>query len=58
MPDNAIFNKALRHNINLQVPYIILTNGGYSYGFKTVDNALVEIKNYRSNKHNICKSFI
>ena len=41
--DNAVLNQALRYNINLQVPYIILTNGSYCYGFTTVDNTLVEI---------------
>ncbi len=42
--DTAVLNQALRYNINLQVPYIVLTNGSHCYGFKTVDNALVELE--------------
>ena len=41
--NNTVLNQALRYNLNLQVPYIILTNGSYCYGFKVVDNVLVEI---------------
>lgn len=42
--DTSVLNQALRYNINLQVPYIVLTNGSYCYGFKTVGNTLAEIK--------------
>ena len=40
---SSVLNQALRYNINLQVPYIILTNGSFCYGFKTVNNELVEV---------------
>ncbi|CAN5828640.1 hypothetical protein BH11BAC3_BH11BAC3_15020 [soil metagenome] len=31
--DKKVLDQALRYNISLHVPYIILTNGTYCYGF-------------------------
>lgn len=41
--NNAVLNQALRYNINLQVPYLVITNGSYCYAFSNTNNMLKEI---------------
>ena len=41
--NKAVLNQALRYNINLQVPYIVITNGSYCYAFTTDNNELKEL---------------
>jgi len=41
--DKAVLNQVLRYNINLQVPYLVITNGSYCYAFNNKNNNLEEI---------------
>ena len=41
--NNAVLNQALRYNINLQVSYLVITNGSYCYAFSNTNNRLEEI---------------
>ncbi len=41
--DKKALDQVLRYNISLQVPYIILTNGTYCYGFVLEDGKFEEI---------------
>ncbi len=41
--DNAVLSQVLRYNINLQVPYLVITNGSYCYGFISANKQLEEI---------------
>lgn len=41
--NNSVLNQALRYNINLQVPYVVVTNGSYCYAFKLAERQLTEI---------------
>ena len=38
-----VLNQALRYNITLQVPYIVITNGSHCCGFATQDGKMVEL---------------
>ena len=41
--NEQVLNQALRYNITLQVPYIVITNGSHCCGFATQDGKLVEL---------------
>ena len=41
--DNAVLSQVLRYNINLQVPYLVITNGSYCYAFANTNKQLEEI---------------
>jgi hypothetical protein len=41
--DKAVLDQVLRYNINLQVPYLIITNGIHCFGFSCIANELIEI---------------
>ncbi len=41
--DERVLEQALRYNIPLQVPYIVITNGSYCYAFACRENGLEEI---------------
>lgn len=41
--NQGTLNQALRYNIILQVPYIIITNGSYCYGFRSLSGQLEEL---------------
>ena len=38
--DEKTLGQALRYNINLQVKYILITNGSYCFGFCIVGGAM------------------
>jgi len=40
--NNAALSQALRYNINLQVPCIVITNGSYCFAFTNTNNELQE----------------
>ena len=39
----AVLNQALRYNITLKVPYIVITNGIFCYGFALNSGGLLEL---------------
>ena len=39
----AVLNQALRYNITLKVPYIVITNGSFCYGFALNSGGLLEL---------------
>lgn len=41
--DRKVLDQVLRYNINLNVPYLVITNGSYCYGFKVAEKQLIEI---------------
>ena len=41
--NNLVLSQALRYNINLQVPYLVITNGVYGYAFTIRNQKLEEI---------------
>ncbi len=41
--DKSVLNQVLRYNINLQVPYLVITNGSYCYAFTNEHQQLQEI---------------
>ncbi len=41
--NKSVLNQVLRYNINLQVPYLVLTNGSYCYAFINMQQQLQEI---------------
>ncbi len=41
--NNKVLSQALRYNINLQVPYLVITNGVYGYAFLLNNQQLEEI---------------
>lgn len=41
--NNTVLSQVLRYNINLQVPYLVITNGSYSYAFTNSNKQLEEI---------------
>ena len=41
--DEKVLNQVLNYNITLNVPYIIITNGTFSYGFLAENNQLNEL---------------
>ncbi|MEO6355483.1 MAG: type I restriction enzyme HsdR N-terminal domain-containing protein [Ferruginibacter sp.] len=41
--NNMVLSQALRYNINLQVPYLVITNGVYGYAFTLLNKLLEEI---------------
>jgi hypothetical protein len=42
--NNMVLSQALRYNINLQVPYLVITNGIYGYAFRLCNQQLEEIE--------------
>ncbi|MBK7884059.1 MAG: type I restriction enzyme HsdR N-terminal domain-containing protein [Chitinophagaceae bacterium] len=42
--DRKVLDQALRYNITLQVPFIVITNGAYCYAFENVDMELKEVE--------------
>ena len=42
--NKKVLDQVLRYNISLQVPYLVITNGSYCYGFKN-NHGLSEINN-------------
>jgi hypothetical protein len=43
--NEQVLDQALRYNITLQVPYIVITNGTYCFGFSAKAGMLEELKN-------------
>jgi hypothetical protein len=43
--DKQVLDQALRYNITLQVPYIVITNGTYCFGFSAKAGLLEELNN-------------
>ena len=43
--DKQVLDQALRYNITLQVPYIVITNGNYCFGFSAKAGLLEELNN-------------
>ena len=41
--DESVLNQVLRYNINLQVPYLVITNGSYCYAFTNMQQQLQKI---------------
>jgi hypothetical protein len=41
--DVDVLDQALRYNINLQVPYLVITNGTYCYAFNNTNKLFEEI---------------
>ncbi len=41
--DNTVLSQVLRYNINLQVHYLVITNGSYCYAFTHTNKRLEEI---------------
>ncbi len=41
--NNAVLSQVLRYNINLRVPYLVITNGSYCYAFINTNNKLQEL---------------
>jgi Type I restriction enzyme R protein N terminus (HSDR_N) len=41
--DKKVLDQILRYNITLQVPYLIITNGGYCMAFECINNQLEEL---------------
>lgn len=41
--DNTVLSQVLRYNINLQVLYLVITNGSYCYAFTNTNKRLEEI---------------
>jgi hypothetical protein len=41
--NNTVLSQALRYNIYLQVPYLVITNGSYCYAFNNTNNLMEEI---------------
>jgi hypothetical protein len=41
--DRTVLDQLLRYNINLQVPYLVITNGSYCMAFTFKNNKLTEI---------------
>jgi hypothetical protein len=41
--DKKVLDQALRYNISLQVPYIVITNGSYCHAFENKKGRLAEI---------------
>jgi len=41
--NEAVLNQVLRYNINLQVPYLVVTSGSYCFAFKSEHQQLQEI---------------
>ena len=41
--NNVVLGQVLRYNINLRVPYVVITNGSYCYAFNNTNNLMEEI---------------
>jgi len=41
--DKSVLDQALRYNMALQVPYLVITNGSYCMALQVKDNAMTEI---------------
>ena len=41
--NGAVLSQALRYNIKLNVPYVVITNGSYCYAFNNKNNLMEEI---------------
>lgn len=40
--DNKVLDQVLRYNINLQVDYLVITNGSYCFAYSTISKMTVE----------------
>jgi hypothetical protein len=49
--DKQVLDQALRYNITLQVPYIVITNGTYCFGFSAKAGLLEELNNLPEFNH-------
>jgi hypothetical protein len=49
--DKQVLDQALRYNITLQVPYIVITNGTYCFGFSAKAGLLEELSNLPEFNH-------
>lgn len=45
MLDKSVLDQALRYNISLDVPYLVITNGSYCMALLLEDNAMAAIDN-------------
>jgi hypothetical protein len=41
--DSTVLDQALRYNISLNVPYLVITNGSYCMALQIVDNSMKKI---------------
>ncbi len=41
--DNGVLDQAMRYNISLNVPYLVITNGSYCMAMQIKDNTLVAL---------------
>jgi hypothetical protein len=41
--DQKVLDQALRYNIPLRVPYLVLTNGSYCFAFSTINAVMQEL---------------
>ena len=41
--DKAVLDQALRYNISLKVPYLVITNGSYCMAFEVKENAMAAL---------------
>lgn len=41
--DKTVLDQVLRYNISLQVPFLVITNGSYCYGFSNEGGQLAEL---------------
>jgi len=46
--DKKVLDQVLRYNINMQVPYLVITNGNYCMAVKSENRAIVEISDLPS----------
>ena len=44
--DQKVLDQVLRYNINLQVPYLVITNGQYCFAFENKEGQLVELSEF------------
>lgn len=42
--DKKVFDQALRYNMVLQVPYLVITNGSYCMAFKFINKQMQELE--------------
>ena len=41
--NESVLNQVMRYNIQLQAPYLLITNGSYCYGFESREGRFTEI---------------
>ena len=41
--NRSVLDQVLRYNITLQVPFLVITNGGYCYGFSNEGGLMTEL---------------